>query len=1377
MMESQIQRFILNGYPTGLFFIYIKDGDKKPTYQGDGSVINREGLTVLGDGDEWLKDFNLAIKAGMGIKIKINPSDTKFEKVIVSGFRYDENPTVPAKGLADLLSNHQYTQGFSFLNYSTPTNNTENSKSGHSAKDEFEVADSFEYAVEELQLDKRDENSQVQNIHYQANGKYLGKSLGFETDLLKHVQFADKTPPRLNELVQKASWFALGAQPLFMLLDNQLSSEVHESIWQHYSKYVKARGLYSALKIGNQPYGILPVMNISNVFLPENSDIRKSEKLEDKMLVLFAQLMKRWLLMAKDQTRIPRLLGGDTPEEIMKILSMQECSGKWQIRTLEYKAFKRKLFEFVQNHPATTSLSSLNGMGGDFGTVQENITSLSGLFDLNEKDFSRQIDQFLRAPLLSFNNGNTNLVGFENGTSVLTDHEGKKLTTDDNINDNFSFTEGDLTNFQDFISAIKNQIENELVQYKGNLSLFTDLFVRSYINACQLYFREIVFEPEIANEASGGQGFKISAIEKAVGSAVVKGDSIITILGTNSKSIAITAPFDGTIKKIPVKESENVVPGNPLFTLKNETKFEEIKASFINLGQEIINFIQAIPESKDQKEAQIKAIGEAIDLNSYRLDAWISSLAARKIEEIRSNPDHEKGIYFGIYGWVEDLEKDATPVNPESLTDIYREAGGIIHTPGIAQTIASSVFKNSFLSHKDEEQSNPFTVNLTSDRIQKGRFLLEGIRQGQQLEALLGYQLERHLHENNLHEEIYTLREKFPLYENVTGDSTGFVNLSVIDGLKAIKNKETLPAEINTLVKEQVKSQIEKLEDTMDASLDTLFYEAGYQLTQGNLTQAAAAIDATKGEIEPPVIESLKTKIPGTGIKHKLVMVFQSNTEQITVENTRAFAEPNLEKWLKDNIGPMDKITCLVEFRNIQDDSLADSAEITLADLKISYLDFLYLSEDPVSDGAGELELRIRNAAQELLENLPGDTKYVITDSNSANGRSLNQALEVARTAKSLLGKCRYLKSDDLTMESETVQYDRKLLDEIKSNRLQALTGRLKELSSADLSQKNALQFLANLDFESAKTAFLENTPPDTVKLKNVIEAKISSVEVLFAKYDSEGNFYKAFELLQQVAKILFGEVFILLPPAVGSAKFIETINSNKQQMLVGDSADNDTEQVWGQERIKNWVQGVAQIYENSEIFEDWLMVNKVWNQTMGLTAKNNYTVVQMPTLLQYPWVALSKHEIDLLLEKQFNSQPIYKDSNSGETFPLPDGKYYPEGCESTVLYAPEKIVLENPVFGLVVEEFSEHIPDKKMNTGLSFNYNIPNNEPPQAILLAVHPKAGQESNFFWSEDDLRDILYDTMDLYKIRMVDLEVIQEYGYILPMTYWFNIPGNK
>ena len=1367
--------FYFKWLPDRLVFYLYKEGDQKPAYKADGSVINREGLTVLGEGDEWLQDFNRAIKAGMGIKIKINQKDTKFEKVIVSGFRYDKDPVVPAKGLADLFDNHQYTEGFSFLNYGTPTNNTENAKSGHSAKDEFEAGDSFEYAVEGLSLEAVG-NAAAPDIHFETNGKYLGKILGFESDHLKHIQHAEKTPPALNELIQKATWFALGAQPLFMLLGNQLSSEEHESIWRHYSKYVKARGLHAALKIGNQPYGILPVINISSVFQTENSDLLKSDNLFDKMTVFFARLMKRWISMATgDQAEVPRLKGNDTHEDILKILSMHESSGAYQIRALEYNSFKSKLYGFLKKNAATT-LSSFKGMGGDFGSVQENIASLAALFGLNGDELSKETDQFLRSPVLSFLDGNANLVAFENGNPVVTDHQGNKLTEGDFGNANFSFAEENLDNFQEFLNALREQKENELVQYRGDLSLFTDLFVRSYINASQLYFREIVFEPTVSDSA-GSQSFKVSAIEKPEGAAVAKGDVVVSALGSNSKNIPVTAPFDGTIKKARVKANESVTPGTSLFTLLNETKFTEIKNEFIELGEEIIKSIQAIPEEKDRIEVQMKAIGEAVDLNSYRLDAWITSLTARRIDKMRANPKHEKGIYFGAYGWVEDLEKDATPVNPESLTDIYREAGGIIHTPGAAQAVASSVFKNSFLAHEQEVESNPFTINLTSDRIQKSRFLLDGIRQGQQLEALLGYQLERHLHENNLHQEIYALREAFPLYENVTGNSTGFVNLSVIDGLKAIKNKENLPARLNAQAKELVKKQIEKLEDTMDGSLDTLFYEAGYHVTQGNLSQAAAALDATKGELEPPVIESLKTKIPGTGIKHKLVMVFQPNKEKISIENSRAFAEPNLEKWLEQNIGPMDKIGCVVEIRNIQDDSVTETVNVTLAELNISYLDFLVLSEEPVSDGAGELELRIRNAVLEKGGNLSEETKYVVTTAKPADGQSLAQALEVARTAKALLGKCRYLKSDDLTMESETIQYDRKSLDEIKDNRLQPLVDRLKKIAASDLNETTVLKFLANLDFELAKTAFLEKTSVGSTKLKTAIESKIKAAEDLFSRFSTQNNFTKAFELLQQVAKILFGESFILFPPAMASENFNQVIKSKKQQLLVGNPADNDSTQVWGHERIKNWVQGIAQVHENSELFEDWLMVRSVWSESVKLPGNCNYTVVQGPTLLQYPWVALSKQEIDAVLEKQFASQPVYADPDSGEAYPLSDGTYYPEGCESTVLYAPENIDLENPVFGLVVEEFSEHIPEPKMNTGLSFNYNTPNNEPPQAILLAIHPKAGQESDFFWSEDDLRDILFDTMDLYKIRMVDLESIQEYGYILPMTWWFNIPGNK
>ena len=61
------------------FFMYIRN-NQKPSYKGDGSVIDRNGLTILGETDEWLQDFGKAIQAGMGIKLKIDPADTMFKK-------------------------------------------------------------------------------------------------------------------------------------------------------------------------------------------------------------------------------------------------------------------------------------------------------------------------------------------------------------------------------------------------------------------------------------------------------------------------------------------------------------------------------------------------------------------------------------------------------------------------------------------------------------------------------------------------------------------------------------------------------------------------------------------------------------------------------------------------------------------------------------------------------------------------------------------------------------------------------------------------------------------------------------------------------------------------------------------------------------------------------------------------------------------------------------------------------------------------------------------------------------------------------------------------------------------------------------------------
>ncbi len=63
-----------------------------------------------------------------------------------------------------------------------------------------------------------------------------------------------------------------------------------------------------------------------------------------------------------------------------------------------------------------------------------------------------------------------------------------------------------------------------------------------------------------------------------------------------------------------------------------------------------------------------------------------------------------------------------------------------------------------------------FNVNLSSDRVRKALKVIEGIQNGQSLAALLGYEFERGIHDNNdvshVDQYIFKIRRKFPLAGN-----------------------------------------------------------------------------------------------------------------------------------------------------------------------------------------------------------------------------------------------------------------------------------------------------------------------------------------------------------------------------------------------------------------------------------------------------------------------------------------------------------------------------------------------------------------------------------------------------------------------------------
>jgi hypothetical protein len=107
---------------------------------------------------------------------------------------------------------------------------------------------------------------------------------------------------------------------------------------------------------------------------------------------------------------------------------------------------------------------------------------------------------------------------------------------------------------------------------------------------------------------------------------------------------------------------------------------------------------------------------------------------------------------------------------------------------------------------------------------------------------------------------------------------------------------------------------------------------------------------------------------------------------------------------------------------------------------------------------------------------------------------------------------------------------------------------------------------------------------------------------------------------------------------------------------------------------------------------------------------------------------------------------------------------------------------------GILIDEWTELVPDKQETTGIAFHYDQPNAMPPQALLLAVTPEI--KGNWTWQ--DLMDILNDTLDRAKTRAVEPDQIDNsaYAQFLPAlltafssspvtisTYWAqNITGN-
>ena len=187
-----------------------------------------------------------------------------------------------------------------------------------------------------------------------------------------------------------------------------------------------------------------------------------------------------------------------------------------------------------------------------------------------------------------------------------------------------------------------------------------------------------------------------------------------------------------------------------------------------------------------------RVFSEHLDLCSYRLDAWQLALVNVQLSLMRgigldgeSRSAQTQGLYIGAYGWLEDVKSEnkiLTPleIDPE-LAEIFDDGsehplmidntnGGYIHAPSTNHAVTAAVLRNGYIANATESNPGSLAVNLSSERVRKALSIIEGMRSGQSLTALLGYQLERGMHDRHddaeVDEFIFDLRKAFPLGAN-----------------------------------------------------------------------------------------------------------------------------------------------------------------------------------------------------------------------------------------------------------------------------------------------------------------------------------------------------------------------------------------------------------------------------------------------------------------------------------------------------------------------------------------------------------------------------------------------------------------------------------
>jgi hypothetical protein len=1010
--------------------------------------FDEHGNLIVGDDLRWMLDFNEAVRRGMGFRVNLTPQQAAgFDRLFVLGIRLGSDAAKGKTELESLFQHHYFSRtGFAFLPQGSPTNNTDDGDSAYSRGDDPDSSYDFlfkgkaQFDETDQWLDKRD-------------GQWFAECLGIDTDWLKQVPHAGGVDQSESRAMNVALWPATLGYFMDTLLQPVFNDDaIYYARW-FFNHFVSGRGMIPAIRIGRQPYGIFPTSAFSRiqwVFGQEKvSYIDYSRRFQEQRGTAFKdwlwqfkgvldQLYNRWRTQSDSASRVG-MQNGDPHQMLLDIVGLHPDSVEFYQRYANTKTQEHNIAAIWQLFINWQTLPANELHNQAFALLQ--LLGYAGaetplLFDLFWKVTANQ----LNGPVI------------QDGPLSETDPLRNVTTNDHNYIEwlqEWGVSSFDIVRVQD--GFIDNKWPNALlyVLLKHALELgYYDAGVRLLDDAQLLddqakrtlrtepYFFQIpTATTVVATAAAVGTSAEKSRYELLyTPNAQATGDSRTSVVDYLTRGI-------GT-----------------LFATRYLT--EQLDA---------LNHLARTPTARLER-----TFAEHLDCCSYRLDAWMTGLINFQLQSMRyarrgdqegveEGVSYRKGIYLGAYGWLENVRPKNKVLTPVGLTgdldEIFNaqqpegqnaplvsdnQNEGYIHAPSVNHAITAAILRNGYISNATPSQPDLLKVNLSSERVRLALGIIEGIRNGQSLAALLGYQFERGLHDRYNFAEcdqfIYPLRLLFPLYtqpedlpEGVSIESIEARN--VVNGVNLVRFvKNAAPAnqkypfgfpntklpDASSAQKDAINAEIDRLLDLYDAVADLAIAEGVHQVVMGNYDRAAATLDAYGQATFPPIPEVVQTPRSGIALTHRVALHLETGVAINPSDNPRVKAEPAMNRWLNDVLPAATKVSCKVSYTDAST-AISKDTFVNLHNLGLQPLDLLYVMAPDNLQARSELEDRVRDvvlrdAGLKVRADLLGQISHI---ESKPGDFSFFEIAPLVRSLRALLLRSRTLRPTDAALPTD----------------------------------------------------------------------------------------------------------------------------------------------------------------------------------------------------------------------------------------------------------------------------------------------------------------------------------------------------------------------